>query len=170
MSLDRDFVSFSARKLAQLASRIEDCLGRLAPEQVWRRGGGNQNAIGNLVLHLCGNVRQWILSGVGGARDVRDRNAEFAAREGGAPAELAALVRGTIGQAVEIIRGLDATRLGERVLIQGYDMTVLEAVYTCVEHFGQHTGQILYATKLMTDADLGYYAHLTRPAHGEKTP
>jgi hypothetical protein len=170
MALDRDFVSFSARKLAQLASRIEDCLGRLTREQLWWRAEENQNAIGNLVLHLCGNVRQWIISGVGRVPDVRDRDAEFAARNGGTPADLASLLAGTVREAVEVIGGLEGDRLGQRVLIQGYDVTVLEAVYTCVEHFSQHTGQILYATKLATGADLGYYAHLRRPAHGEPTP
>lgn len=170
MALESDFLGFSARKLAQLSSRIEDCLRRLTPEQVWSRAGDNQNAVGNLVLHLSGNVRQWIVSGVGGAADVRDRDAEFAARGGAPAADLAALLSSTVGEAAAILDGLAPGRLTERLRIQGYDVTVLEAIYACVEHFSHHTGQILYATKLFSGADLGYYAHLRRPSHSELTP
>ncbi len=164
------FLSFSARKLRQLASRIEDCLSRLTPEQVWHRGGENENAIGNLVLHLCGNVRQWAISGLGGAADVRDRDAEFAARSGASPSELARMIAGTVADAADVIEKLRPERLTERARIQAYDVTLLEAIYTCVEHFGQHTGQILFATKLLTGAELGYYSHLAQKDHGQRTP
>jgi uncharacterized damage-inducible protein DinB len=168
--LDRTFLVFSIKKLEQLAARIEDCLGRLNAEQAWQRGGQNQNAIGNLVLHLCGNVRQWIIAGVGGAADIRQRDAEFAARQGAAPQDLAARLAATVREASAVLEGLSQARLAERVSIQGYDVTVLEAVYTVVEHFAGHTGQIIFATKLFTGEDLGYYAHLGRPAHGERIP
>ena len=75
-----DFLKYSTGKLNQYESRIETCLDKLTCEQIWARGAENQNAVGNLVLHLCGNLGQWILSGVGGAPDHRDRDAEFAAR------------------------------------------------------------------------------------------
>src|SRR5271170_6735590 len=78
----RIFIDFSVRKLALLTERIESCLDRLSEEQVWARGGENENSVGNLALHLCGNVRQWIVSGVGGAPDTRQRDGEFAARGG----------------------------------------------------------------------------------------
>ena len=80
MTIGTDFLNCSAEKLAELCRRIETCLGKLSPDQVWMRGTENQNAVGNLVLHLTGNVRQWILSGVGGAPDARIREEEFAAR------------------------------------------------------------------------------------------
>lgn len=169
-ALDRVFADFSARKLEQLAGRIEDCLKRLDDSQIWLRSHDNGNSVGNLVLHLCGNVRQWIGHGAGGLADVRQRDDEFEARGGIAGAELAARLRDAVRPAAGIIRGLTAERLGERVTIQNYEATVLEAVYHVVEHFGQHTGQIMFATKLLTGADLGYYGHLRRAAHGEKTP
>jgi uncharacterized damage-inducible protein DinB len=168
--IDRIFLDCSVRRLAQLASRIDDCLARLTPEQIWMRGSENQNAAGNLVLHLAGNVRQWILAGVGGAPDVRDRDAEFAAREGAPPAELRERLAAAVREATAVISSVPAPRLTERIHIQGYDVTVLEAVYHVVEHFAQHTGQIIFLTKALTGADLAYYAHLTKSAHGRPTP
>src|ERR1700691_5757570 len=98
-SCDRLFLDYSARKLRQLNSRIEDCLGRLTEEQIWARGAETENAVGNLVLHLSGNVRQWIVAGVGGRPDVRQRDAEFAARGGLAAHGLAEHLRGIVEEA-----------------------------------------------------------------------
>ncbi|MDP8980204.1 MAG: DUF1572 domain-containing protein [Acidobacteriota bacterium] len=170
-TLDRLFLSYSSDTLKRLSSRIADCLSRLTYEQVWTRSGDHDNSIGNLVLHLCGNVEQWIGTGIGGHADTRNRDAEFAAREGHQPAELAAKLNATIAGATAILLTLDAAMLLETRQIQKYDVTVLEAVYHVVEHFGEHTGQILFATKLLTGQDLGYYKHLAQAAaHGEKLP
>ena len=79
------FIKYSCDKLRQHSTRIEDCLSRLTYENVWMRNSDNENSIGNLVLHLCGNVTQWILSGVGAQPDLRDRDQEFAARAGMQP-------------------------------------------------------------------------------------
>ena len=163
------FLDFSSRKLRQLASRIETCLGELNEEQVWARGGENENAIGNLALHLCGNVRQWIVAGVGGLPDVRERDAEFAARGGPGIPELSQRLGATVADAAAVLDSVTPERLAERVTIQGYDVSVLEAIYSVVEHFSMHTGQIIFATKALTGADLGFYRHL-RTVHQEKTP
>ena len=79
MTIESNFLNCAAETLAELCPRIETCLGKLTTEQIWTRGTENQNAVGNLVLHLTGNVRQWILSGVGGRPDARHRDEEFAA-------------------------------------------------------------------------------------------
>jgi uncharacterized damage-inducible protein DinB len=154
------FIKFSADKLEQLHGRIQDCLGRLTPEQIWTRNSENENAVGNLVLHLSGNVRQWIGSGVAGLADNRQRDTEFDARGGMAPAELAELLKTRVADAVGTIRELPAVRLTERITNQGYDVTVLESIAHVVEHFSQHTGQIILLTKMLTGDDLGYYRHL----------
>lgn len=163
MTTESEFLRVAAATLEQLCGRIEVCVAKLTPEQVWTRGGDQQNAIGNLLLHLAGNVRQWILSGVGGAADVRTRDAEFAAREGTAPAEMAARLRETVNEASEVIRGLTAERLLDRITVQGYHVTKMEAIFHVVEHFSGHTFQIIFATKLLTNQDLGFYAHLSGP-------
>ena len=161
MTTESEFLRFTSATLEQLCGRIETCVAKLTPEQVWTRGGDQQNAIGNLLLHLAGNVRQWILSGVGGAPDVLTRDAEFAAREGMSPAEMTARLRETVTEAIEVIRGLPAERLLDPITVQGYNVTRMEAIFHVVEHFSGHTFQIIFATKLLTNQDLGFYAHLS---------
>ena len=170
-NLDRLFLDHSVSKLRQYTERIETCLGKLNEEQVWARGSENENAIGNLVLHLCGNVRQWIVAGVGGQPDIRVRDAEFDTRGGVAIADLVARLRQTVDAAAGVIDSVTTARLPERLGIQQYDVSVLEAIYHVVEHFAMHTGQILFATKMLTGSDLGFYAHLRKTSpHGERTP
>ena len=170
-TIDREFLHVSSTQLQLHASRIDNCLGQLTDDQVWTRGGDNENAIGNLVLHLCGNVRQWILGGVGGERDVRQRDAEFAARGGLSTRELRDRLAATVAQATRVIDAATAERLLAPLMIQGYDVAVLEAIYHVVEHFAGHTGQIIFATKMLTGTDLGFYRHLSSAApHGPTTP
>jgi uncharacterized damage-inducible protein DinB len=166
------FLGFSVEKLKQLESRIQDCLKRLSDEEVWWRGSDESNAVGNLVLHLCGNVRQWILSGVGGEQDTRQRDLEFAQVTGVGREDLSELLSDTMRRAVEVIRTVPAGKLRsrERFGVQGYETSVLEAIYHVVEHFSMHTGQIIYITKLLRNQDLGFYNHLKCPTHGEQTP
>ena len=169
-TIDGIFLEASAKKLEQLVTRIRDCAGKLSTDEIWARGHENENAIGNLILHLNGNVRQWILSGVGGASDTRTRDAEFAARGGTEKAELVERLETTVREAVVVIGDITPRRLIERVTIQKYDVTVMEAIFHVVEHFSQHTGQIVFATKMLTGEDLGFYKHLKAAAHAEKTP
>jgi uncharacterized damage-inducible protein DinB len=157
---DEIFIKFSADKLEQLHGRIQDCLGRLTAEQIWTRNSQNENAVGNLVLHLSGNVRQWIGSGVAGLADHRERDAEFDARGGKEPAELSELLNTRVAEVTAIIRAVPAARLPERITPQGHDVTVLEAIAHVVEHFAMHTGQVIFLTKMLTGQDLGYYQHL----------
>jgi len=168
--IEQDFLTFSADKLTQMSGRIKDCLGRLSKEQIWTRSTDNENAVGNLVLHLCGNVGQWIVSGVGGKPDTRQRDTEFAARGNVEALELAARLGQAVAEATGIIRNLPHARLSERTTVQKYDVTLMEAIYHVVEHFSHHTGQIIFATKLLTAQDLGYYKHLSQPKHFETTP
>ena len=168
---DRAFLAYSAAKMQQLAGRITDCLGRLNYDQVWRRGSDNENAIGNLVLHLSGNVRQWIGTGVGGRKDVRVRDREFAARGDIQPAELAERLDGVVGEAISIIEQVSLERLTDPVTIQGFTVTILEAIYHVVEHFFYHAGHIFFATKLQTGEDLAYSKHVEKSSpHGETVP
>ncbi len=164
------FIDHSIAKLRQYEKRIGVCLEQLSFEQVWWREVDTQNSVGNLVLHLSGNIRQWIISGVGNQPDVRERDKEFSSRESVSAGELKALLSDTLDEAVAVIERLTAEQLVERRTIQGYDKSVLEAVYQVVEHFSHHAGQILYATKLLTGHDLGFYRHLNQPVHSEKTP
>lgn len=137
--------------------KIERSLERLSDEQIWWRPNEQSNSIGNLLLHLCGNARQWIVCGVGGAADTRNRDAEFAQRELVPRSELHSLLRRTLTDVDNTLNELDADRLLERRTVQGTDVSVLEAILHVVEHFSMHTGQILMLTKMLTNADLAFY-------------
>jgi len=137
--------------------KIERCLERLNDEQIWWRANEESNSIGNLVLHLCGNARQWIVSGVGGEADARDRDAEFAQRETIARDELVSLLRSTLADVARVLQGLDPETLLARRTIQGSDVDVLEAIFHVTEHFSMHTGQIIILTKMLTSNDLRFY-------------
>jgi len=137
--------------------KIERCLEQLSDEQIWFRPNEATNSIGNLVLHLCGNARQWIVAGVGDNPDQRDRNSEFRQREVIPRAELLERLRSTLSEVEQVLVNLDPNVLLERRTIQGMSVDVLEAVFHVTEHFSMHTGQIIYITKLLSASDLHFY-------------
>ncbi|QDU36489.1 DinB superfamily protein [Maioricimonas rarisocia] len=152
-----EFRRFAAGKLQDSVKQIERCLNLLTEEQIWHRPNEVSNAIGNLVVHLDGNVRQWIVGGVGQEPFERDRPAEFARRDPLPTEEILGGLRQTIDRACAIIRALTPERLLELEEIQKREVTVLAAVFHVVEHFTLHTGQIVYATKLLINQDLSLY-------------
>jgi uncharacterized damage-inducible protein DinB len=143
--------------LEEYVPKIERCLERLSDEQIWWRPNEESNSIGNLVLHLCGNARQWIVSGVGGEADGRQRDAEFAQREVMPRDELLGLLRVTFEDVARVLCSLQPERLLERRTIQGSDVDLLQAIFHVTEHFSMHTGQIIMLTKMLTDTDLRFY-------------
>ena len=151
------FLTHSTAKLMQMSGHIGACLQKLTPDQIWNRAGDTQNSIGNLVLHLCGNVRQWIGSSIGGERDNRDRPAEFSASSEIGTEPLREKLASTIRDAVAILQSLPPSRLAERVQTQDGERSILEVIYQVVGHFQQHAGQIIFATKLVTQQDLKFY-------------
>jgi hypothetical protein len=155
MSVESLFLSAASGSLKQLSDRIGICLGKLTEDQIWARGHENENAVGNLVLHLSGNVRQWIISGLGGAPDIRQRDREFATEGGMAGDALNNLLQTTMADAIGIIDGLSTEQLVRTYQVQNRTASGVEAVFRVTEHFAQHTGQIIYATKNLTGLDLG---------------
>jgi uncharacterized damage-inducible protein DinB len=153
-AIARDFLDVSSRRLDQMTECLDVCLRKLSDNQVWQRQGAHENAVGNLVLHLCGNARQWVIHGVGGVADIRVRDAEFSADSGKSGTELIALFRSTMAEAKSVISAVATERLAERITPQGRDVSVLEAVYQVVGHVQQHVGQIILLTKQMTATDL----------------
>lgn len=151
------FISYSSNKLQKMHEAIVLCLSKLSEDQIWYRASDNENAIGNLILHLCGNMQQWIGSGVGGEQDSREREAEFAARGTWSKESLLQLLEERFAYNLAILAAVTPARMVERITPQGYDVAVLEAIYQVVGHFQQHTGQIIFATKLLTSEDLKIY-------------
>jgi hypothetical protein len=138
----------AAHELESALQRIEHCLGQLRDEQVWRRSQPGLNSIGNLILHLCGNLRQWIVAGLGGAADIRDRPAEFAEQGPLPKAELLRRLEDAVAQAKHVLAGVDARRLTEGRRIQGFDVTGVAAIFDSIPHFRGHTQEIVHMTRL----------------------
>ena len=143
--------------LGDYLPKIERCLEQLSDEQIWWRPNEESNSIGNLILHLCGNARQWIVCGVGSAPDARNRDAEFEQRDVIPRDELVTLLRSTLSDVHTTLQSVDPSTLLERRKIQGNDVDILEAIFHVTEHFSMHTGQIIMLTKMMTSSDLRFY-------------
>jgi Protein of unknown function (DUF1572) len=148
------FLAFSASKITQMTGFIERCLDELTEEQVWHRDSVQENSVGNLILHLAGNVRQWIGHGLAGLPDIRERDAEFAALGNVSKKELRDHLQAVIIPAIDTVAELSHEKLTQKRLVQGAERNGLEIVYQVVGHLQQHTGQIIWATKRFTRKDL----------------
>lgn len=156
--LGRTFIASSRAYFAEdYLPKIDRCLELLTDEQIWWRANPQSNSIGNLLLHLSGNVRQWIVCSLGGTPDARDRDSEFAQRVIIPRDELLARLKQTLIEADTTLAKFDPDKLLERHVIQGLDVTALEAIFHVVEHFSMHTGQIIMMAKMFAEVDLGFY-------------
>jgi uncharacterized damage-inducible protein DinB len=156
------FLEFSRKKLlGQYWPRLRSCVESLSDEQVWWRPNDSSNSVGNLLLHLNGNVRQWLVASFNRLEDARDRPAEFHGATQPSGAALLAKLGATIDEAALVLDRLTEADLVAQFEIQGYHLTGLDAVYQVVEHFGLHYGQIIYVTKMLRGADLGFYRELS---------
>jgi hypothetical protein len=165
------FLDFSRDKLlGQYWPRLQRCVTSLTEEQLWWRPNDASNSVGNLLLHLNGNVTQWLIVPFAGGIDTRDRPAEFARREDAPGGELLARLAATMLRAEHVLGGLTEPDLLRTLEIQGYTVAGLTAVYQVVEHFGLHYGQISYITKQLRGKDLGFYAQLDRTGRVPGTP
>jgi hypothetical protein len=137
----------AARELNQALDRIKHCLGQLSEEQVWQRESEAMNSIGNLILHLCGNLRQWIVAGVGGEKDVRQRPREFAERGPNPKTELLHRLETVVAQAIAAVKKATAQDLMQQRCIQGFEVNGLEAIFDSIPHFRGHTQEIIHMTR-----------------------
>jgi len=156
-TLRRCVLDYCPTKLNDSLQQIDKCLHLLAVEQIWHRPNEVSNSIGVLVLHLTGNVRQWINKTLGGDAFERDRPAEFARRDPLPTEDIFSDLRNAVERACEVIGSLSMEQLTTNVQVQGYDVSGAGAVIHVVEHFSLHTGQIIYATKILINRDLSLY-------------
>lgn len=144
------FSDASRRQLKDLAARIRHCLNQLTDEQVWWRPSDVQNSIANLILHLCGNVRQWIISGVGGVPDTRDRPKEFSDRSQASKAELLHQLDEVLAETDQVLAGLTPEQAVAPRRIQGFDgETGISAIFHSIAHFYGHTQEIVHMTRTL---------------------
>lgn len=137
--------------------RIAAAVAAMPDDGLWWRPNDASNSIGNLCLHLAGNLEQWVVHGVPQAPNARRREQEFSARGGHEAVDLLERLGTVVWAAHEVITSLDAALLCQRRSIQGQEVTVLEAIYHAVEHFGMHTGQIVQLAKAHTGRDFAFY-------------
>jgi len=132
-------------------------LEMLSEEDIWWRPNPHSNSAGNLVLHLCGNIRQWVITGLTGADDQRQRDAEFAPDQHPSRAELIELLQQTLQEVDQVLEHLSPDKLLKYHTIQGFRETGLTAIFHAVEHFSYHTGQIAYIAKLRGGKPTHFY-------------
>ena len=162
------FLEFSRHKLLDhYWTRLRACVEPLTAEQVWWRPNEASNSIGNLILHLNGNVRQWLVASFNRQDDLRDRPTEFATEGGLIASQLLDRLGATMAEAAAVLDRLTEADLIAPFEIQGYHVTGLEAVYQVVEHFGLHYGQIAYIAKSLSGRDLGFYRELTKTGRAD---
>jgi hypothetical protein len=148
------FLDHSRRKLAQMTEFLVICVSKLTEAQIWQRSAPHENAVGTIILHLIGNMRQWVMHAVAGAPDLRERDLEFNSDGQFDRAQLTELFLSAINDVTVVLTELPTARLTETVHPQGSHLSALEAIYQVVGHVQQHTGQIIVLTKQMTARDL----------------
>lgn len=164
-ALAAEFIQQACFRMDESTRMLRTAFDELDEADLWKRPNAASNSVGNLILHLCGNIRQYAISALGGTEDLRERDAEFAARAGYDKAALLEKLLATVDQAKETIRNADAENLLRVRSVQGFRLSGLGIVLHVVEHYSYHTGQIAFWTKLLKDKDLGFYAGIDLTVH-----
>ncbi len=156
--LVNEFINQSNHRILESLERVKKCFHELGEEEIWHRPNESSNSIGNLILHLSGNIGQYIVSGLGDNPDARNRDAEFSAEGGTTKEELIRLLSDTVAKAAKIIGNQDEKQLVKIRSVQGFTLSGIGIIIHVTEHFSYHTGQIAFWTKLLKNKDLGFYA------------
>jgi len=164
----REFLSQAIHRIDENTQKLTTCLGELEEIDIWKRPNQHSNSVGNIILHLCGNIRQYAISSLGNNKDVRERDKEFSADGGYSGSELLKKLIDTIDQAKDIIRNATESELLRERKVQGYNHSGIGIVIHVTEHYSYHTGQIIFWTKLLKDKDLGFYAGIDLNVKNEK--
>ena len=159
-TIENEFIHESISRLRENTPKIKKCFDELTEEEIWGRPNTSSNSIGNIIVHLCGNITQYILSSLGNVEDKRERDKEFSIQGGLNKKELIDKLQSTIDQAAHIIEGIDPNDMLRIRSVQGYKLTAIGIIIHVVEHYSYHTGQIIFWTKLLKDKDLGFYANV----------
>jgi uncharacterized damage-inducible protein DinB len=152
-----EFINAATTFIDENTARLKTCLSELDEADIWIRPNKNSNSVGNLILHLSGNIRQWIISSLGNAEDTRQRDSEFAANDGYTKSELAEKLFSIVEEAKKIINKMTPEELLTKRKVQGYLYSGIAIILHVTEHYSYHTGQVIFWTKLLKDKDLGFY-------------
>ena len=153
-----EFINAAIRYFDENTAKLQACLDELEEADTWRRPNEHSNSVGNLLLHLSGNIRQWAISSLGNSEDSRQREKEFAADGGFTKSELKEKLFSTIEEAKAIIKNITLPEILKKRNVQAYHCSGIHIILHVTEHYSYHTGQIIFWTKLLKNKDLGFYA------------
>jgi uncharacterized damage-inducible protein DinB len=153
-----EFIQCCIHQLEENTPKIKKCLDELTEEEVWKKPNASSNSVGNQLLHLCGNITQWILSSLGDTPDQRERDLEFSTEGGLTKKELFDKLESTVSNAIKVIQSLTGDELLQLRSVQGYQHSGVGIIIHVVEHYSYHTGQIIFWTKLQKNKDMDFYA------------
>lgn len=165
-----EFIDQSVRRMEENTPRILKCMDELGEEEVWKRPNESSNSTGNVILHVCGNIRQYIIASLGGSVDMRERDKEFSARRGVTKQELTNRLTNTVSQAVNVIKIQTEESLVKKRMVQGFSLSGIGIIIHVVEHYSCHTGQIAFWTKLLKNKDLAFYGTRDLNVRNESVP
>src|SRR6266487_677507 len=153
----KEFIGQSIQKIDENNQKIITCLKVLEEAETWKRPNQNSNSVGNIILHLCGNIRQYAISSLGQIEDIRERDKEFSADGGYSKSELLKKLTDTVEQAKNIIKNSSEAELLRKRQVQGFTHSGVGIIVHVTEHYSYHTGQIIFWIKLLKDKDLEFY-------------
>lgn len=159
-NITEEFLGQSILRIDEYLVKIERCLNELNEEEIWLRPNESSNSIGNIILHLCGNITQYIISSLGNTIDKRERELEFNTRGGLSKSELFRKLTNVAYEAKNVIKEVNLEDLRVIKSVQGFNLSGIGIIFHVVEHFSYHTGQIVFWTKMIKNIDLGFYRDL----------
>ncbi len=155
-----EFIKESIYRINESTQRVLKCLNEIDEIELWKKPNEHSNSIGNIVLHLCGNISQYIISSLDQVEDIRERDKEFSANEAFKKSELLTKLQQTINEAITVMEGLVEAALVKLYFVQGFQLSGIGIIIHVTEHFSYHTGQIAFWVKLLKNTDLGFYQNI----------
>ena len=156
-TFQKEFVAQAIYRMEESLRMVKICMQQLSEDSIWKKPNATTNSIGNLILHLCGNITQYGIASLRKEKDERNRNEEFAATDGYTKEELIEMLESTVNAAIKTYRNLNSDEFLRKRKVQGFEFSGIGNIVHVVEHFSYHTGQIALWTKLLNNQDLGFY-------------
>jgi len=155
--LVEELVKNTLYRMDENTRMIKKSLAEISEEEVWQKPNPSLNSIGNLILHLGGNISQYIISSLGETEDIRKRDVEFATVDGLNKAELLEKLEDVVDTAKRVIFDATLNQLVKMRSVQGFSLSGVGIILHAVEHYSYHTGQIAFWVKQLKNEDLGFY-------------
>ncbi|MFT4678575.1 MAG: putative damage-inducible protein DinB [Flavobacteriales bacterium] len=152
-----EFLAQVVLRISENPPRIEQCISGLTEDQLWFRPNESLSSIGNLILHLCGNIRQYAITSLSETTDIRNRSSEFNAHGNYTKCELLSMLKSTVQEAIQVVETLNEKQLMKTYEVQCYSLSGMGILVHVAEHFSYHTGQIVFLTKFLANKHLKFY-------------